>query len=357
MLKIDENVSLKDYSAMKLGGNTRYFTEVSGEEELAEAIMWAQEKQLRVRVIGEGYNIVFTDEGYDGLLIRNVIKGFAVTEENETSTTIKIGAGEKWDEIVSRVVQMNLSGIEALSFIPSAVGAAPIQNIGAYGQELSQTLVSACIYNLDDHISTTVEASNLKLGYRTSRLKHVAQQTEVITCITLKLSKKPTLTRPLYSDIEKYFEEHDLHDPTPANIREAVIAVRRAKLADPKEHPNNGSFFANPLINPPQQAELIQKYPELENWQSKIFGTKSQAFWPTKDGKIKVAAGMLLEHAGLVDYHDEKTGMATWKTQGLVLVNEHAKTANDLFSFRDYIINTIKDRYGITLIQEPETIV
>lgn len=357
MPNIKENVDLSEYNSMKLGGKAKYFLEATNQDELINAIMWAQEKDIVFRVIGGGYNILFTDDGFDGLIILNHIKGFDTLEENGQTVTLQIGAGEDWDSIVGRSVEMGLSGIESLSLIPGSVGAAPIQNIGAYGQELSTTLKCLTVYDTQQHISQDVTNTDCDFGYRTSRFKHTFPQREIITSITLTLRKAPTLTRPLYSDIEAFFSENNLCEPTPENVRKAVIAVRQAKLPDPAQIPNTGSFFGNPIISKEEQVALITKWPELENWESKVFNKKSQAFWETKDGNVKVAAGMLLEHAGLVDYHDEETGMATWKTQGLVLVNEHAQSSKDLFTFRDYIIKTIQERYGITFEQEPETII
>lgn len=356
MLNIREHVDLKQYSSMRVGGSATYFVEVTSEPELHEALTFARKKNIPCRIIGGGYNIIFTDDGFDGLLIKSAITGFEIVDDTPTSTTLKIGAGELWDTIVAKTVDMELSGIEALSLIPSTVGAAPIQNIGAYGQELSSTLVELQVYDTAKQVSRTLTNSECAFTYRSSIFKNVTEQTLYITSITLRLSKKPTITRPLYADLEAYFTEHNITEPTPANIRAAVIAVRSAKLPNPETIANTGSFFGNPIITQDAKAELIAKYPEFENWTSKLFNKKSQSFWDMPDGKVKVSAGMLLEHAGFADYHDEQTGMATWKKQSLVLINEHAKTASDVFAFRDHIISTVQKHYGITLEQEPETI-
>ena len=239
--------------------------------------------------------------------------------------------------------------------MPGSAGAAPVQNIGCYGQSISQTLVELTAYDTQKNEFVVLKNEECNFSYRASRFNRGDKGRFIVSDMTLKLSKLH-MTPPFYRDVEIYFQKHGITDFTPAKIREALIKIRSDKLPDPTKIANSGSFFKNPIITQEQKAKIIKKYPELGNWSSREFKSKSQAFWDLPDGKVKVAAGMLLEHSDLRGIHDATTGMATWPKQALILVNESAKTTDDLITFRDRIISTIKERYDITLEQEPELI-
>jgi len=340
-MDLQENVSLANYCTMRLGGPARYLCIVNNKEELAEAITWASDQGLKILMLGGGSNVVFSEEGFDGLVIIDHIQGFEVINQDDHSTTLRIGAGENWDEVVKKTVDMNLSGIEALSLIPGSVGGTPVQNVGAYGQEVGTTLIEVEAYDSLEQSFVTLQKSELGLGYRTSDLKvPIHQRRYFITSITLKLSKLMTLTRPLYDALERYFVEHNLDELTPQSVREAVIAIRSAKLPDPAVTPNSGSFFANPIVEA-EVYEAIQKHhPDVKAW-------------PVHD-KYKLAAGWLIEAAGLKDYAAH--GLKTYEKQALVIVNESAKDASDLMNFRDELIAKVQAKFGVTLQQEPELI-
>lgn len=321
---------------MRLGGAARYCVNINSESELLEAITWADEKKLGFKVIGSGSNIVWRDAGFDGLLAVMAIRDFKITD----GAQVYIGAGNDWDEAVQKTVEAGLSGLEALSYIPGTAGATPVQNVGAYGQEISKILISLRAYDLQAKDFVELKNSDCGFGYRTSRFKTTDKDRFIIVSITLQLSNQPP-TPPFYESLQSYLDENNIHEFTPQKVRDAVIAIRTNKLPDPFETANNGSFFANPVIEGAHFEKLKLSFPDIKAW-------------PTAEGRVKIAAGWLIEQAGFKDFHDEQTGMATWAKQALVLVNEHANTTQDLLTFKQKIVDKVKQMFDITLEQEPE---
>ena len=342
VMKVHRNVSLAEHSTMRLGGLAAYLTEVSRLSEVEEAVAWAGQHQVLVMMIGSGSNIVWGDGGYPGLVIVNQIMGFETTQEENNAVLVRIGGGENWDHAVERTVGMSLHGIESLSLIPGTAGATPVQNVGAYGQEIANTLVNVETYDTQAKKFVTIMAADCGFGYRTSRFKTTDKGRFFITAINLRLARgnpKP----PFYQSVQDYFSAHATTDITPQAVRQAVIAIRTSKLPDPAKVANNGSFFQNPVIGTKQFAELAANYPDMTHW-------------TVGDSQVKVAAGWLVEKAGFKDMHDKETGMATWPAQALVLVNEHARSTADLLKFRQKIIDKVQEMFGLTLVQEPELI-
>jgi len=326
---------------MRLGGLAAHGVTVTSREQLAEAYRWATAHGVPVRVIGGGSNIVWRDEGFPGLLVVNAISGLEAVEHDD-HIQLTVGAGEIWDNVVARSVELGLTGIEALSLIPGSTGATPIQNVGAYGQDISQTLVSLQAFDTHSQSFVTIEAADCGFGYRTSRFKTSDSGRFFITSISLRLTRGNPQP-PFYGAVQKYFDEHEITDMssvTPLTLREAVIAIRSAKLPDPAHIANNGSFFANPIISQSDFEPLLQNYPDIVHW-------------PAKEG-VKLSAAWLIEQAGFKDYHDPETGMATWARQPLVLINEHATSTADLLAFKQKIVDAVNDKFGVRLEQEPE---
>ncbi|HEX7632844.1 MAG TPA: UDP-N-acetylmuramate dehydrogenase [Candidatus Saccharimonadales bacterium] len=339
-MNIVDNVSLADHSTMGLGGVAAHLVEVHDRMEVLEALTWAQTRNLPVIMIGSGSNIVWRDEGFPGLVIVNAIKGFELFEEDATNSYVTIGAGENWDSVVERTVAAGLSGIEALSLIPGTAGATPVQNVGAYGQEISQTLTTLEAFDVEARDFVTLRGSDCGFSYRDSRFKSADRGRFYITGITIHLQKtKPA--PPYYTSVQAYFDEHGITEVTPSVLRQAVIAIRQSRLPDPATVRNNGSFFANPIIAAGDIVQLRAQYPELPGW-------------TLPDGNVKVPAAWLIEQAGFKDMHDPETGMATWGAQPLVLVNEHARSTADLLAFKRKIVGAVEAKFGITLAQEPE---
>ncbi len=195
-----ENVPLSGLSTMRLGGIGRFQCNVETKEELKEAVNWAHDKHLPIKVIGDGSNVIWSDDGYNGLIIVNRLAGFEIIENDDDNIFVTIGAGENWDRIVEKTVDMGLSGIEQLSLIPGTVGATPVQNVGAYGREISDLLMTVEVYDIEKREFTTLMSSDLEFGYRTSIFKNREKDRFIISAITLRLSRNNPLP-PFYSAI------------------------------------------------------------------------------------------------------------------------------------------------------------
>ncbi len=339
-MQLQEDISLANYSTMGLGGRASYLTEVTTRQEVKEAVEWAKKSNQKVIMIGSGSNIVWKDEGFQGLIIVNRIKGFDVLAEDELNYYVTIGAGENWDDSVEKSVAQGLTGIEALSLIPGTAGATPVQNVGAYGQEIAQTLMTVEAYDQVSGQIKLIRNDDCGFGYRTSRFKTNDKDRFLILAITLHLIKGNP-EPPFYASVEGYFKEHGITDYTPQALRQAVIAIRTSKLPDPNLVHNCGSFFANPVITDLEFAQLSSKFDMVPHW-------------PAGKHKVKLSAAWLIEQVGYKDLHDPQTGMSTWAKQPLVLVNEKAKSTADLLNFKAKITAAVKSNFNITLQQEPE---
>lgn len=336
-----QNVSLRSYSTMRLGGNAAYLCEIASRPELVEALAWADERQLQTIMIGGGSNIFWRDEGFNGLVIVNNILRYEDFAEDEYNHYLTIGAGENWDQVVERSVDSGLSGIECLSLIPGKAGATPVQNVGAYGQEISQTLVSVEVYDREAAQFVNIPNEDCAFAYRTSRFKTTDKNRFFITAITLHLTTAAP-TPPFYNALQRYLDERNITEVTSRTLRDAVIDIRSHKLPDPATIANNGSFFANPIVDSGTYIQIKSEYDTID-----------VPHWET-DGGIKLSAAWLIEQAGFKGIRDEETGMMTWPTQPLVFVNESAKTTADLLAFRQKILDAVQAKFDIQLQQEPE---
>lgn len=328
---------------MRLGGTAAYLVDITSRNEIPEALQWVEERGLRTIMIGTGSNIFWWDGPFNGLVMVNKIKGFQTQGEQTEHCYVTIGAGEDWDEVVARTVDMGLSGIEFLSLIPGTAGATPIQNVGAYGREIKDTLVTVEAYDRQAKTFVTLRGSDCGFGYRTSRFKTVDRGRFFISGITLHLVRQKAMP-PFYPSLQQFLNEHGWNDYQPSVIRRAVISLRQSKLPDPRVVANNGSFFANPIIDHTSFSEIQASYPGIPHWK-------------TNDGQIKLSAAWLVEQAGFKDYHDSETGMATWPAQPLVFVNENATSTANLLKFKQKVLDAVKAKFGISLQQEPELIV
>lgn len=338
-MNIQSDVSLAGYSTMGLGGQAAFLVEVSTRYEMTDAVNWAAEKQLPVLMIGGGSNIIWQDSGYNGLVLVNKIMGYEEQVVDDSNVYLTIGAGENWDSVVKRSVAAGLTGIEALSLIPGTAGGTPVQNVGAYGQEISNSLTTVEAFDTHSGQFVTIPGSDCVFSYRSSRFKTADHGRFLISGLTLHLTKGNP-EPPFYGSVQTYFEDHDITDYTPAALRQAVIEIRTAKLPDPAVVRNTGSFFANPIIPATDLAAMMNDI-EIPHWN-------------VSDDHVKISAAWLIEQAGFKDYHDAKTGMRTWPQQPLVLVNEKARNTADLLAFKQKIVDAVQAKFGITLVQEPE---
>lgn len=339
-MDMQENVPLGGYSTMRLGGEAAFLVEVNSVDELLEAVAWAKEKNLSVISIGEGSNVIWRDEGFDGLVIVNKILGYKLSAFDETTASLTVASGEAWDSVVKRTVNEGYYTLAPLSLIPGTTGATPVQNVGAYGQEVSNCLMTLQAIDLLTSQSVIMRGSDCQFGYRTSRFKTVDHGKFIITSVTFSISKQP-LEPPYYDSLQRYIRENNITVHSADDIRQAVIAIRNSKLPDPKVVANNGSFFANPIVSEEILAQILGV-------------SESAKYWHLPDGKVKLSAAWLIEQVGFKDMHDESTGMATWVNHPLVLVNEHAKSTSDLLTFKDKLTNAVKEKFKVTLEQEPE---
>lgn len=342
LMDIKQNVSLAAYSTMRLGGQAAYLAEVHTVAELQQAVNWAEQYKLPFVMIGGGSNIIWSDKGFTGLVLINKIMGFDLQEEDEENSYLTVGAGEPWDSVVSRVVGLDLSGVEELSLIPGSTGATPIQNVGAYGREIADSLVSVTAYDRQAKKLINIPKIDCGFAYRTSRFRTTDKGRFLITSITLHLTKTKPLP-PFYPAVQTYFEQHGITDYTVLAVRQAVVAIRTSKLPDPALVANCGSFFYNPIITAEEFNRIKFDYPELEGH-------------PQPDGQLKISAAWLVEKAGFKDFHDPETGMATWPKQPLVFINERAPNTAALLAFREKVKAKIKEMFGIDLEQEPELV-
>ena len=336
-MNVHTNIPLKNYLSMKIGGTTRFMTDVTTINELSQVIANAKNKNIPFFILGSGSNVIARDEEYTGLIIRVRIPGFDVVNEDYSTTTIKLGAGEIWDEVVSRTVDMNLIGIEAMSDIPSYCGAAPVQNIGAYGQEIADTLVSLEAYDIEAGQVVTLTNEECKFTYRDSIFRSEARGRYIITSITLQLYKAAP-EPPFYKGVQDYFDEHGVTIYTPKAIREAVIAIRHEKLPNPAERPNAGSFFKNAIIEQWQLDELLRDYPDAPHYEM-------------GDDRHKIPSGWLIEQCGFKG--QLLHGIRVNPANALVLINESATGYLDLSLARNEITQAVQDRFHISIEQEP----
>lgn len=336
-MDIHTDIPLKNYVTMRLGGNARFMTDIHSSAEVAQIVQKAAAQNLRMYVLGGGSNTVVRDEGFDGLVLRNRIPGFEVVADTASDTTIKIGAGEDWDSVVKRTVDMNLIGIECLSAIPGTAGAAPVQNIGAYGQEVAETLVSLEAYDIQDGQHVTLTNEQCGFSYRHSIFRGESAGRYIITSITLRLYKAAPQP-PFYKAVQDYLDTNNVTLYTAKTLRDAVMAIRKDKLPDPKERPNNGSFFKNAIVEDWQLSDLRAEYPDVPTYDM-------------PDGRFKVPTGWLIEQTGLKG--QLLHGMRVHDKNALVLINESAASYADLAAARDEIIGAVRDTFRIIIEQEP----
>jgi UDP-N-acetylmuramate dehydrogenase len=336
-MEIHTNIPLKNYTTMRLGGNTRFMTDVRSPEDVVAICNNAAAQQLPIFILGGGSNVIARDEGFDGIVVRNRIPGFEVIADTPSDTTIKIGAGENWDEVVRRSVDMNLTGIEAMSAIPGTAGAAPVQNVGAYGQEIADTLISLEAYDTQTQQHCTLQATDCGFSYRHSIFRGAQAGRYIITSITIRLYKAAPQP-PFYAAVQAYFDAHDITLYTPQVIRDTVITIRQDKLPDPAVTPNTGSFFKNAIIEKWQLDELRKTYPDIPTYDM-------------PDGRFKIPTGWLIEQTGLKG--QTLHGMRVHDKNALVLINESATQYADLANARDEIIGRVRDTFRIQIEQEP----
>jgi UDP-N-acetylmuramate dehydrogenase len=344
MLEIQEYVDIKNYSTFKIGGQFRYFVIVSSIDDLNSIYAIAQRElkyeNIPIFVLGGGSNIVFPDGVLNVIALKIEIKGFNIVNENNDYVDIKIGGGEIWDKIVEKTVEMNLSGFEALSAIPGTVGATPVQNVGAYGSEVKDTILEVESFDLKEKRIVIFSNQDCRFGYRDSIFKNEAKGKYIIISVTYRLSKSlPQI--PEYPGVKRYFLDNNINNPHVKEIREAVIYIRDSKLPNWKELPNLGSFFKNPIVSKEFAKKLQDKYSTLH-------------LFAFEGGMVKIPAGWLMENAGLKG--QSFGNISVYEKNALVLVNNGKASKEDIIKAKNEIVRIVNEKFGIVLEQEPEMV-
>lgn len=355
MLKIEENVPIRNLVTMRIGGPARYVITVTSKEEIPEAYQFAKEHNLPVCVLGGGANTFAKDEGFNGVIILDRIMGISEVERPEDESPkdgdiayFKAYGGEQWDDLVTYVSERGYSGIEAMAGIPGTAGAAPVQNIGAYGQEVTQVIVSVDTYDTKTGEFVVIPASEMKMSYRKSIFNSGENVGRYFIYATTVRVKKGQLNPPFYRSLQAYVDEHHETDFSPLNIARMVKEVRNSKLPDPEKIASAGSFFKNVYLTDEEADEAEAR--GIQVWRNaKEVGPDS----PEKRTNL-VNSGWLLEEAGLKGkvFH----GMKVSEKAALILINEDAKTYADLAAARDEIANIVFEKFGFRIEQEPDEI-
>jgi UDP-N-acetylmuramate dehydrogenase len=331
------DTTLSHYDTMRIGGPAKALGILNSEQDIVDAVRFAKENNYKILVIGLGSNIIFGDAGFDGLVLINKIQGLLI---DNFSSTVRVGAGTPWHSVVVQTVEAGLAGLEAMALIPGTTGATPINNVGAYGQEVKDTIATIRAYDLQT--DTFVELSNEEcgFGYRTSRFKTTDYGRFIISSITFQLKQNQTnYQAPNYPALQAKLAESDIYYPTPEDVMRNVILIRTAKLPDLTKLANTGSFFKNPFISQEELVKLLVDYPTMPHF-------------PQADGQEKLAAGWLIEQAGLKD--TRLNGMWVYEKQALVLVNENAHSFADLWAMVTHIQQTVMQIFSVQLEPEPE---
>ena len=335
MIVVKEQIDLSSYTTMGVSIKAEYLVECSTNDDLLAAIEFADEKNLEILVLGEGSNILFAHD-FQGLIIINRISGLAVVDENDEEVSLKIGSGENWHEFVLWCIDKGYGGIENLSLIPGTVGAAPIQNIGAYGVELKEVFVQLEAWHLEEKKLITKNTQQCRFGYRDSIFKRELKGKVIITSVTLKLSKYAG-PRFEYESLKQKLKEKGIMSPGIRDISDAVIEIRQSKLPDPKEIGNTGSFFKNPVISVFQFDELKKEYAELPGY-------------AVTEHLVKIPAGWLIEQLG---WKGKRVGDAgVHDRQALVLVNHGKASGIEIWELAQEIMKSVEEKFNVLLTPE-----
>ena len=333
-MSLEKNASLQPYNTFGVPASTKYLGIFNSVEELRSILKAPEVQGLPLLILGGGSNILFTRD-WEGLCLLNRITGIEVVEEDDKHVWVKAGAGEVWHDFVLYAIEKGLGGIENLSLIPGNVGAAPMQNIGAYGVELKETFESLRAMELSTGELHTFNREECRFGYRESVFKKELKDRYVICDVTLRLSKHPELNLD-YGAIRSQLAEMGIAQPTIRSVSQAVINIRSSKLPNPKETGNAGSFFKNPVVSASRAEEIIAVNPDIPNY-------------PAGE-KVKFAAGWLIEQAGWKGYR--RDGYGVHHRQALVLVNHGGSTGKQIYALSEEIEKSVKEKFGITLERE-----
>lgn len=334
MNTVSQNVSLKKLNTFGIAATARYFQPLQSVEQAQQSLSQPELQGLPLLILGSGSNILFTQD-FPGLVIKNELRGIETLDEDKNSITLKIAAGENWHELVLYCVAKNFGGIENLSLIPGTVGAAPIQNIGAYGSELKDVFVSLFALRIKDQKLVEFTKEQCQFGYRDSIFKSSHKNQYLITHVVLRLTKKISFNLT-YQGLQDELQHIATDKLTIKNISDAVIKIRQHKLPDPNVIGNAGSFFKNPIITQPHFSDLQTRYPKMPHYQA--------------ENAIKIPAAWLIEQCGYKGHRRGDIGIH--HNQALVLVNFGKGLGQHLAELANEIQQSVYDKFKIQLETE-----
>lgn len=337
-MEILQHFSLKNYNTFGIEAFAKQFVSVHSSEELAMILKkYSNEKKF---VLGGGSNMLLTKD-IDALVIHLDIKGKKIVQEDADFVWVEGQAGENWHEFVLWTIENNFGGLENMSLIPGNVGTTPIQNIGAYGTEIKDTFVSCEAMRIDTQEITTFDNKSCHFGYRESVFKNEVKDQYIITSVVFKLTKRNHKINISYGDINAELAKNNITNPTLKDVSNAVIAIRKSKLPDPKELGNSGSFFKNPIVSKKAFEAIHAKFPEMK-------------YYDVSETEVKVPAGWLIEQAGFKGKRFGDAGIH--KNQALVLVNYGNATGQEILNVSKTIQETILSTFGILIETEVNVI-
>lgn len=342
--KLKENVELKNLTTFKIGGAARFFVSAENVEEVIQAVGFAEEHGLDLFILGGGSNILISDKGFDGVVLQVNLKGIEIENESDENVFITVGAGEDWDEFTAHSVEKSFAGIECLSGIPGFVGGTPIQNVGAYGQEVSETVSAVKVFDRKSKEVLILNNEDCKFSYRSSLFNTTEKNRFIVLTVTYKLTKngKPKI---VYKDLIEHFKGKN---PGLSEMREAVCRIRAEKAMLVRQGGSDsqsaGSFFKNPIIS----NETFQKIVEI----AKSNGSENVPNFKVDEQNIKIPAAWLIERSGFhKGFQKGNAGLSTKHT--LALTNRGNATAKEIIELKNEIQKTVREKFGIELKTEP----
>lgn len=338
MIRSYSNFPLKEHNTFGIEATSKYYFEFTETDDLAAFLATNKDWQnLPILILGEGSNLLFVSD-FQGLIINPNIPGISIVYEDRNNVWLEAGAGVVWDDLVEFSVFHRWGGIENLSLIPGKVGAAAVQNIGAYGMEIQQRIESVTGFDLETQTEYTLGATDCRYDYRDSIFKNQLKNRFVITSVVFKLDKFPEFVLN-YGDLKTEVEK--LGGVSLRNIRQTVVQIRELKLPDPKVMGNAGSFFKNPIVETSLAEQLQNNFPALPQY-------------PATEGKTKLAAGWLIEQCGWKGFRRGDAGVH--EKQALVLVNFGNATGREIFELSEEIKQSVQDKFGVELEREVNVI-
>lgn len=332
-----QKTDLAKLTTFGIGGKTSNFKTFTEVNEIDQVVDYAKKKRLKIYPLGGGSNVLIGKNIANLFFLKSGETGYQIREYGRKSMQISVAAGENWDQIVKFAVAKKLSGIECLSGIPGTIGAAPIQNIGAYGQQLEDVFVKLSAYDFLKKKVLIFKKAECKFAYRDSIFKNEAKGRYFVINVTLKLFKE-SKSKVNYQSLQKYFDNLGVINPNSATVRKAVLQIRKNKLDDPNRVGNAGSFFKNPLVTMSEIKRLLVSYPDL-------------IYFSDSKGMFKVFAGWLIEHVGLKGYNLHNVGVS--EKHALIIINRSGKAdAKEVVKFAKMIQNAVYQAFKIKL--EPE---